>query len=72
MYLLRISANSAAAGGGIIFFMSYVPYFFIQPRYNTLAWGAKLGCCIISNIGMALGANIIGMYEGTGKYYWHV
>ncbi len=62
-----ISANTAAAAGGILFYMSYVPYFFIQPQYSTLSWITKIMLCLVSNIAMSLGANVIGLFEGTGK-----
>ena len=66
--LFFISANSGAAAGGILFFLTYIPYFFLQPRYQTLTWGQKMASCLISNVGMAYGGQLIGMYEGAGKY----
>ncbi|KAL4240689.1 ATP-binding cassette sub- A member 3 [Mactra antiquata] len=60
-------ANSGAAGGGILFFILYIPYFFLQPRYQTLTWGQKLLTCLMSNVAMAYGGQIIGMFEGTGS-----
>jgi ATP-binding cassette subfamily A (ABC1) protein 3 len=48
--------------------MSYLPYAFIQPRYETLSRGAKMGTCLLHNIGLALGAQLIGMFEGKGMY----
>ena len=59
-------ANSSAAGTGGLWFISYLPYAFIQPRYETLSRGAKMGTCLLHNIGLALGAQLIGMYEGKG------
>ncbi|XP_021358402.1 ATP-binding cassette sub-family A member 3-like [Mizuhopecten yessoensis] len=59
-------ANSGAAAGGILFFISYVPYFFLEPRYNTFTWGQKIAACAVSNIAMAYGGAVIGMFEGTG------
>ena len=64
---LSHSANSAAAAGGILFIVAYIPYFFLQPRYDTLSWGVKIGSCLISNVAMAFGAQVIGMFEGTGE-----
>lgn len=60
-------ANSGAAAGGILFFVTYIPYFFIQPRYDTMTWGQKILSCLISNTAMAYGGQVIGMFEGTGK-----
>jgi len=62
----RCIANSAAAAGGILFFVTYVPYFFLQPRYETLSWSAKMASCMLSNVAMALGCQLVGMFEGTG------
>jgi hypothetical protein len=61
------SANSGAAAGGILFFVSYIPYLFLQPRYDTLSWWAKILACLVSNVAMAFGGQVIGMFEGTGK-----
>jgi ATP-binding cassette subfamily A (ABC1) protein 3 len=59
-------ANSAAAGTGALWFVSYLPYAFIQPRYETMSRGAKMGTCLLHNIGLAFGAQLIGMFEGKG------
>lgn len=59
-------ANSGAAAGGIIFFLSYIPYLFLQQRYATLSWGAKVASSLVSNIAMSYGGQVIGMFEGTG------
>ncbi|XP_074649372.1 phospholipid-transporting ATPase ABCA3-like isoform X2 [Tubulanus polymorphus] len=59
-------ANSGAAAGGILFYLTYVPYTIIQPRYESMNYIGKLGCCFISNVAMSLGGQIIGMHEGTG------
>jgi len=59
-------ANSAAAAGGILFFISYIPYVFLQPRYDTLTWPVKIASCLLLNVAMSLGCQVIGMAEGTG------
>jgi len=61
-------ANSAAAGTGAVWFLCYLPYAFIQPRYETMTRGAKLGSSLLHNIGLAFGAQLIGMYEGKGRF----
>jgi len=67
IFMLCIAAaNSAAAAGGILFFVTYIPYFFLQQRYYQLAWPVKITCCLLSNVAMAFGGQVIGMYEGTG------
>lgn len=59
-------ANIAAATGGFLYFFSYIPYFFISPRYDMITHSEKLISCLISNVGMAMGAQLFGMFEGKG------
>ncbi|XP_072337423.1 phospholipid-transporting ATPase ABCA3 isoform X1 [Scyliorhinus torazame] len=59
-------ANIAAAVSGFLYFFSYIPYFFIAPRYPSMTATQKVASCLISNVGMALGCQIIGMFEGKG------
>jgi len=59
-------ANSAAAAGAVLFFVTYIPYSFLQPRYDTLSWSVKIACCLLSNVAMSLGCQVIGMFEGVG------
>uniref|UniRef100_A0A8C0GWN4 ATP binding cassette subfamily A member 3 n=1 Tax=Chelonoidis abingdonii TaxID=106734 RepID=A0A8C0GWN4_CHEAB len=59
-------ANVAAAAGGFLYFFSYIPYFFISPRYDLMSHGQKLSSCLLSNVAMAMGAQLIGMFEGKG------
>ncbi|XP_058851719.1 phospholipid-transporting ATPase ABCA3-like isoform X1 [Acipenser ruthenus] len=59
-------ANVAAAAGGFLYFLSYIPYFFIAPRYDLLSHAQKVSACLISNVGMAMGAQLIGVFEGKG------
>uniref|UniRef100_H3AU42 ATP binding cassette subfamily A member 3 n=1 Tax=Latimeria chalumnae TaxID=7897 RepID=H3AU42_LATCH len=60
-------ANVAAAAGGFLYFFSYIPYFFISLRYDLMSHAQKVASCLISNVGMAMGGQLIGMYEGKGK-----
>ncbi|XP_055050856.2 phospholipid-transporting ATPase ABCA3 [Misgurnus anguillicaudatus] len=65
-------ANVAAAAGGFIYFLSYLPYLFLWPRYDLLSHGQKVSACLISNVAMAMGAQLIGMFEGKGTgIQWH-
>ncbi|ETE64856.1 ATP-binding cassette sub-family A member 3, partial [Ophiophagus hannah] len=59
-------ANVAAAAGGFLYFFSYIPYFFISPRYDHMTHSQKLSSCLISNVAMAMGAQLISMFEGKG------
>ncbi|XP_052824141.1 phospholipid-transporting ATPase ABCA3 [Octopus bimaculoides] len=59
-------ANSGAVAGGALFFFSYIPYLVLASRYSTLSWGTKIGCCLISNIALAFGGQVLGIFEGQG------
>ncbi|XP_029015057.1 phospholipid-transporting ATPase ABCA3 [Betta splendens] len=65
-------ANVAAAVGGFTYFLSYLPYLFLWPRYDLLSHAQKVSACLISNVAMAMGAQLIGMFEGKGTgIQWH-
>lgn len=71
MYAFMIStffsrANVAAAGGGITWFLSYIPYFFLAMYYDSLNTSQKTISCIDFNVAMAFGAALIGKFEGQG------
>ncbi|XP_007937732.1 phospholipid-transporting ATPase ABCA3 [Orycteropus afer afer] len=65
-------ANMAAAIGGFLFFFTYVPYFFVAPRYDWMSLPQKLLSCLLSNVAMAMGAQLIGKFEAKGTgLQWH-
>jgi ATP-binding cassette, subfamily A (ABC1), member 3 len=59
-------ANNGAAGAGVIFFFSYLPYIFISLRYEEMSLGLKLILSFVNNIAMSMGVQLIGMFEGKG------
>ncbi|CAH3162242.1 unnamed protein product [Porites evermanni] len=59
-------ANIAAAAGGIIWVCNYIPYFFVAQYYDTMSVGAKAASCLLSNVAMSMGAQLIGKFEGAG------
>ncbi|XP_058142595.1 phospholipid-transporting ATPase ABCA3 [Dasypus novemcinctus] len=59
-------ANMAAAVGGFLYFFTYIPYFFVAPRYNRMTLSQKLFSCLLSNVAMAMGAQLIGKFEAKG------
>lgn len=59
-------ASTAAAGGGIIWYISFIPFFFISQSYEDMSQSLKTACCLIPNLGMSLGAMVMGKFEGTG------
>ncbi|XP_006893947.1 PREDICTED: ATP-binding cassette sub-family A member 3-like [Elephantulus edwardii] len=65
-------ANMAAAIGGFLYFFTYIPYFFVAPRYNWMTLSQKLFSCLLSNVAMAMGAQLIGKFEAKGTgLQWH-
>ncbi|KAK7101994.1 phospholipid-transporting ATPase ABCA3-like [Littorina saxatilis] len=60
-------ANIGAAVSGVMFFAFYLPNFFLNSRYDTMSSPQKLAACLLFNQAMAFGANVIGLYEGTGE-----
>ncbi|XP_045164403.2 phospholipid-transporting ATPase ABCA3-like isoform X2 [Mercenaria mercenaria] len=59
-------ANSAAFAAGILFFLTYFPYFFLRDQYETMSQSEKMAACLLHNVGMAFGINTMLIYEGTG------
>ncbi|KAL3853222.1 hypothetical protein ACJMK2_016778 [Sinanodonta woodiana] len=60
-------ANSAAFAGGILFFLTYFPFFFLMDYYKDMSQGKKMAACFLSNMALAFGCNTIAIYEGTGE-----
>ncbi|CAG9761787.1 unnamed protein product [Ceutorhynchus assimilis] len=58
-------ANTASTIAGLMWFLSYSPYSFMQQSYDTLSLSSKLISCLGSNTAMAFGFQLILMYEGT-------
>lgn len=58
-------ANTASAIAGLIWFLFYTPYTFIQQHYDNISLGTKVSLSLFSNTAMALGFNVIVRYEGT-------
>ncbi|XP_072454006.1 phospholipid-transporting ATPase ABCA3-like isoform X2 [Notamacropus eugenii] len=59
-------ANMAVATGGCIYFITYLPYLFISSRYNQMSLNQKLSACLLSNIAMTLGINLLVKFEVKG------
>lgn len=57
----------AAAVGGFLYFFTYIPYFFVAPHYNWMTLNQKLLSCLLSNVAMAMGAQLIGKFEAKGE-----
>ncbi|KAK3103434.1 hypothetical protein FSP39_019190 [Pinctada imbricata] len=61
------SANAAAYLGSMLFYLNYLPYDFLQQRYEIMTRSQKMIICILNNMGMAFGVNTIALYERTGE-----
>ncbi|CAL1544560.1 unnamed protein product [Lymnaea stagnalis] len=60
-------ANTGAAVGGILFFCLYIPYFFLQQRYETMGFLSKILACLDFQVAMSFGGTLLGMFEGVGS-----
>ncbi|XP_054158739.1 phospholipid-transporting ATPase ABCA3-like [Oppia nitens] len=65
MSTLFSKANVSAIGGGVLFFMAFMPYFSLFPRYRDLGLVQKLASCLSCNTALAMGSMIIAMWEGN-------
>jgi len=65
-------ANTASAIAGLVWFLTYSPYTFIQQRYDSISLASKISMSLFSNTAMALGFNVVIRYEGTQEgLQWH-
>ncbi|XP_071943840.1 phospholipid-transporting ATPase ABCA3-like [Antedon mediterranea] len=60
-------ANNAAVAAGLLWFITYLPFWFLVIRYRSATAGVKFGLCVLPNTCMGLGTFIIGLHEGTGE-----
>ncbi|XP_025772505.1 ATP-binding cassette sub-family A member 17-like [Puma concolor] len=67
-------AHVATASGGIIFFLTYLPYLYLTFSYSQRTHFQKIGFCLLSNVAMALGVRFISVFEirGTGLQWKNV
>ncbi|XP_047145843.1 phospholipid-transporting ATPase ABCA3 isoform X2 [Hydra vulgaris] len=67
-------ANTAAAAGGILWFLLYVPYWFLFQSYDTISTKTKIFSCVDFQLAMALGSNLIGQFEGqeSGLQWYNI
>lgn len=59
-------ANTAAAIGGVAFFLTYAPFLFLNNSYDDLQLSTKLFASLGSNTAMALAFQLMIRHEGTG------
>jgi hypothetical protein len=63
-----IAASAGAAAGGILFLVTYIPFFFIgtTDRFPLLSAGTKAGCSILNNLAMGIGCWTLASFESSG------
>ena len=61
------SANVGAFAGGVIYALTYMPYLSISNDLDTIF---KLIACLLSNVAMASGWNLVGIWEGKGSKFF--
>ena len=66
--MCAITASSAAAAGAIIYFVSYVPYFFFgaDSQYPSVSAQAKFSLSLVPNLAVEIGCKTLGMFESIG------
>jgi ATP-binding cassette subfamily A (ABC1) protein 3 len=67
MFILCRLANTGAAAGGIVFLVLYLPYYFVSPRYSSMAWSEKMAACLDLNVAMSFGWIQIAQFEKIGN-----
>ena len=59
-------SNNAAAGSGIIFFISYMPNIIVSLRYEMISLPGKIFLAFFNNLAMSMGVQLIGIFEAKG------
>ena len=59
-------ANAAAAGAGVLQFLTYLPFVFFSIKYDKLGFAEKVASSFINNVCMGYGIQMIGMFEAKG------
>uniref|UniRef100_A0A7M5XMD2 ABC transporter domain-containing protein n=1 Tax=Clytia hemisphaerica TaxID=252671 RepID=A0A7M5XMD2_9CNID len=60
-------ANIAAAGAGVLWFLTYIPYFFLYNYWFTMSVKSKILACLDFQVAMSFGSYLIGQFEGQGQ-----
>ena len=58
-------ANNASSAGGLIYFLFYVPYFFIEPE--KLPGSEKRAACLLFPTCVGIGTDLLSRLEASGK-----
>ncbi|XP_036605129.1 ATP-binding cassette sub-family A member 3-like [Trichosurus vulpecula] len=57
------TASTAAAVGGFLYFITYLPYLFIRSYYGVMTLNKKLFSCLLSNVAILLGIQVLIVSE---------
>lgn len=60
-------ANTAAAAAGLLWFLLYCPYLFLQEFYEETSFATKMGSSLGCNTAMAYGVQLILMFENANQ-----
>lgn len=63
------AAHVGTVIGGIVFFLTYLPYLYITFSYHQRTYFQKIAFCLFSNVAMAIGVRFISLFEAKGKIY---
>jgi len=66
VFSCEIPANIGAIVGAIIWFLIFIPFAFLQPRYNVMSRGIKMLWSVGTNIGICWCCQLFCRLEGTG------
>ena len=68
--LCNYTASYGAAAGGIIYFISYLPFSFFgtDAQYPTVSAKAKFSLSLVPNLAMGIGCKTLGQFESTGTF----
>ena len=63
-----LTASAGAAAGGILYFVSYLPFTFIgaERRYPDVTANAKFGISLVPTLAMTIGCKNLAQFESTG------
>ncbi|OWF34668.1 ATP-binding cassette sub-family A member 3-like [Mizuhopecten yessoensis] len=59
-------ATSAAFAAGVLYYLFFVPSYFLSNDYDTLSRNVKLATCLLHPMALVWGVTTITIYEGTG------
>ncbi|XP_013413247.1 ATP-binding cassette sub-family A member 3 [Lingula anatina] len=61
------NANAGAGVCGLLYFLTYVPWFFLSNQYENMTRFHKVIACLIPNLALSLGTYAVGQHMSTGE-----